>query len=68
MEILLEVALLSTHLVLLHEGHLHQVNHIFVYLKKSARRRLFMDPDHPNIDESIFKKFYWVDFYIDAEE
>ena len=27
-----------------------------------------MDPYHPNIDESRFKKFDWVDFYIDAEE
>ena len=27
-----------------------------------------MDPDHPHIDESIFKKFDWVDFYIAAEE
>ena len=52
-EILLEVALLYTHLDLQREGHLQQVNHIFEYLKKSHRQRIFMDTDHPNIDESI---------------
>ena len=67
-EILLEVALLSTHLTLPREGHLQQVYHSFGYLKKSLRRIIFMDPDHPNIYESRFNKFDWVVFYIDAEK
>ena len=36
-DILLEVALLSTHLALPRVGHLQQVYHIFGYLKKSPR-------------------------------
>ena len=67
-EILLEVTLLSTHLILPREGHLQRVYHIFGCLKKSPRRRVFMDQDQRNIDESRSKKFDWVDFYIDAEE
>ena len=67
-EILLEFSFLSTHLDLPRKYNLQQVYHIFGYLKKSPRRRVFMDPDQRNIDESRFKKFDWVDFYIDAEE
>ena len=67
-DMLLEVALLSTHLALPRVGHLQQVYHIFGYLKNSPRRRLFFDPDHPNISESRFQKFDWEDFYKDAEE
>lgn len=67
-DILLEVSLLSTHLALPRVGHLQQVYHIFGYLKESPRRRLFFDPSHPNISESRFRKFDWVDFYQDAKE
>ena len=68
LDILLEVDLLSTHLALPREGHLQQVCHIFGYLKKYPRQRIFMDLDDPNIDESIYKRFYWVYFYIYSEE
>ena len=67
-KLFLELDLLYTHLALPREGHLQQVYHIFGYLKKSPRPRVFMDLDHPNIDESRSKKLSWVDFYIDAEE
>ena len=67
-DILLEVALLSSHLALPREGHLQQVYHIFGYLNKSPRRRLFFDPDHPQISETRFKKFDWEDFYKDSKE
>ena len=67
-DILLEVALLSSHLALPRAGHLQQVYHIFGYLKKSPRRRIYFDPDHPQISESRFKKFDWEDFYKGVEE
>ena len=67
-DILLEVALLSTHLALPRVGHLQQVYHIFGYLKNSPRRRLFFDPNHPVISENKFQKFDWEDFYKDAKE
>ena len=43
-DILLEVALLSTHLCLPRTGHLQQVYHIFGYLDQSPRKRLFFNP------------------------
>ena len=67
-DILLEVSLLSSHLALPRVGHLEQVYHIFAYLKNASRRRLYFDPDHPQISEDRFHKFDWEDFYRDAEE
>ena len=68
LDILLEVALLSSHLDLPRDGHLQQVYHIFGYLKKSPRRRVFLDPDHPDISEDRFRKFECENFYNDAKE
>ena len=67
-DILLEVSLLSSHLCLPRIGHLEQVFHIFGYLKESPRRRLYFDPDHPNISEDRFRKFDWEDFYKGVKE
>ena len=67
-DILLEVSLLSSHLALPRVGHLQQVYHIFGYLKKSPRKRLYFDPDHPKISEDRFQRFDWEDFYKDASE
>ena len=67
-DMLLEVALLSSHLALPRSGHLQQVYHIFGYLKESPRRRIFFDPDHPKISEDRFQKFDWIDFYKDTKE
>jgi hypothetical protein len=63
LDILLEVALLSSHLALPRRGHLEQVYHIFGYLKHMPRRRLYMDPDYPAIEEDRFAKYDWTDFY-----
>ena len=67
-DMLLEVALLSSHLALPRTGHLQQLYHIFGYLKASPRRKLYFDPTHPKISESRFLQFDWIDFYRDAEE
>ena len=67
-DILLEISLLSSHLALPRVGHLQQVYHIFGYLDKAPRRRLFFDPVSPAISEQRFQQFDWVDFYRDAEE
>ena len=68
LDILLEVSLLSSHLALPRQGHLEQVYHIFGYLKKASRRRLFMDPDHPVISEDRFVSYDWTEFYRYASE
>ena len=67
-DILLEVALLSTHMVLPRVGHLEQVYHILGYLKQSPRRRLYFDPDPPRVGADRFQNFEWIDFYRGAKE
>ena len=67
-DILLETALMSTHLALPRRGHLEQLHHIFGYLKINPKRKLFFDPQHPNIDERAFKEHDWFEFYRDAKE
>lgn len=57
-----------SHLTLPRIGHLQQVYHIFGYLKKSPRRRLFFDPDYPKISKGSFQEFDWIAFYKGAKE
>ena len=66
--VLLEMAMMSTHLALPHVGHLEQVYHIFGYLKGASKRRIFLDPQHMDVDECSFTKYDWTDFYRDANE
>ena len=49
-------------------GHLDQVHHIFGYLKELPKRKLFFDPQHPELDERSFTTYDWYDFYRDAKE
>ena len=67
-DILLETALMSTHSALPRRGHLEQLHHIFGYLKINPKRKLFFDPQHPNIDERAFKEHDWFEFYRDPKE
>ena len=67
-DILLETAMLSTYMALPRKGHLEQVYHVFGYLKNHSKRRLFFDPQHPDIDERAFSAYEWYDFYRDAKE
>ena len=67
-DILLEVSLLSTQLACPRVGHMEQVLHIFGYLKKNPKRKIYLDPNHPVIGESRFTKFDWEDFYFGAKE
>ena len=66
-DILLETALMSTHLALPRRGHLEQLHHIFGYLKMNPKCKLFFDPQHPNIDKRAFKEHDWYEFYRDAK-
>ena len=67
-DILLETSLMSTHLALPRREHLEQLHHIFGYLKIYPKRKLFFDPQHPNIDEREFKEHDWYEFYRDTKE
>ena len=67
-DILLETALMSTHPALPRRRHLEQLYHIFSYIKVNPKRKLFFDPQHPNIDEKAIKEHDWYEFYRDANE
>ena len=42
--------------------------HIVGYLKRRKKLRLIFDSGYPATNENWFKKYYWFDFYKDAEE
>ena len=65
---MLEVSLLSSHLALPRVEHLQAVYRIFGYLKQFPKRKLYFDPQRPNICEDRFQKFDWEDFYQDSHE
>ena len=67
-DVLLETALMSTHLALPQWGHLEQLYHIFGYLKAHPKCNLFLDLQHPKVDERAFKEYNWYNFYQDAKE
>ena len=67
-DILLETALLSTYLAMPRSGHLDQVYRMFGYLKMHPKRKIAFDPQHPKINERMFKRYDWQDFYRDVNE
>ena len=69
-DILLEVSLLSQYQASPREGHMEQALHIFAYLKKSPKLTLYLDPDLPKIDYSIFtaNPNDFAKYYRDANE
>jgi hypothetical protein len=58
-DICLECSMMSSHLALPREGHMHQVFHIFGYLKKYHNSELMFDPSDPCVDESEFEQKDW---------
>ena len=60
--------MLDSHLAFLREGQLEAVFHVFSYLWTKHKSRLALDPTYPEIDQDIFKKNKWVEFYGDMEE
>ena len=67
-DILLETSMMSTHLAFPQRGHLEQLYHMFGYLKANPKGKLYLDPQHPQVDERSFQSYDWHDFYRDAEE
>lgn len=58
-DICLECSMMSSHLALPREGHLHQVLHIFGHLKKYHNSEMVFDPTSPDIDENEFQVRDW---------
>ena len=67
-DILLETLMMLTHLALPRCGHLEQLYHMFGYLKANPKLKLYLDPQHLQVDERLFQSYDWYDFYQDAEE
>ena len=63
-DILLETSMMSTHLALPWHGHLEQLYHMFAYLKANPKRKLYLDPQHLQVDERSFQSYDWYDFYL----
>ena len=63
-----EISLLSSHLAAPRIGHLHQVIHVFSYLKKYPKLTLCFDPTYADIDPGRFQKCDWHEFYPEAKE
>ena len=58
-DICLETSMMSSHLALPREGHLAQLFHMFLYLKKYHNTEMVFDPSEPDIDEVEFEKEDW---------
>ena len=58
--------MMLTHLALPRRGHLEQLYHMFGYLKANPKRKLNLDPQHPQVDKRSFQSYDWYDFYRDA--
>jgi len=67
-DIHLSITLLAQYLAQPRRGHLHQVFHVFAYLKAHARSRIVLDPTLPFVDEQSFIEGDWTEFYVRAKE
>ena len=56
-DILYEVATMSTHLAMPRIGHLQELFHMFGYLKANQKRKLVFDPDHLMVNKRRFKRY-----------
>ena len=66
-DICFEVSMMSSHLALTREGHLVQVFHIFVYLKKHHNYSLVFDLSYPNVNIDKSPKHDWKKIYGDVK-
>ncbi len=67
-DIHLPVALMAQYLAQPREGHLHQVFHIFAYIKAHLRSRILLDDTIPYVNQEHFIPADWCKFYPDAVE
>jgi hypothetical protein len=53
-DIITEVSMFSTHIWLLHEGHLEDFFHVFAYLGLHHNSRVVFDPTYPSVNMGTF--------------
>jgi hypothetical protein len=67
-DIATEVSILSSYLACPREGHLENALHVMGYLQLKHNSRLIFDPTYPDIDQTAFPSFDWMEFYGNVEE
>ncbi len=67
-DIMTKISIFFSYLAYPHEGHLETALHVMGYLKLKHNSQLIFDPTYPDIDQTAFPKFDWIDFYGDMEE
>jgi len=60
--------MMSSHLALPRVGHLEELFHIFVYLKKYATSEMIFDPNLPEVDMSDFPEGNWNYYMYSGEQ
>ena len=66
-DIITEVSIMSSHILIPMEGNFQSVHCIFAYLDKKHNSRIIFYPTYPDIDMSAFKKCEWKEFYSEAK-
>jgi hypothetical protein len=67
-DIATKISILSSYLAYPCEGHLETALHVMGYLKLKHNSRLIFDQTYPDIDQTAFPKFDWIEFYGNVEE
>jgi hypothetical protein len=67
-DIYVDVALLSSHLVEPRTGHLEQVFHIFSYLKAHLNSHMVFDPNYISWEHATFEQQDWKELYSEASK
>jgi hypothetical protein len=67
-DIATEVSILSSYLACPWEGHLENALHVMGYLQLKHNSQLIFDPTYPDIDQTAFPSFEWMEFYGKVEE
>jgi hypothetical protein len=63
-----EVSMLSSYLAYPRKGHLENALHVMGYLRLKHNSQLIFDPTYPDINQTAFPSFEWMEFYGDVEE
>jgi hypothetical protein len=67
-DIVIEVSMLSSYLACPRKGHLENALHVMGYLRLKHNSQLIFVPTYPDIDQTAFPSFKWMEFYGGAEE
>ena len=60
--------MLSSYLAYPREGHLEAALHVMGYLQLKHNSQLIFGPTYPDIDQTAFPIYDWIEFYGDVEE